>query len=106
MAYFTKCNQNNLDIAHTNSNSLTNKFELLAETTKGNINIMLISKTKIGKSFPTVRSKLMVLVTPTDRNKKGGGISLLFREDLPLKDLLVDKGNESCYVEVILNKTK
>ena len=48
----------------------------------------------------------MVLVTPTDRNKKGSGILLLFREDLPLKDLLVDKGNESCYVEVILNKTK
>ena len=48
----------------------------------------------------------MVLVTPTDRNKKGGGILLLFREDLPLKDLLVDKGNESCYFEVILNKRK
>ena len=58
MAYFTKCNQNNLDIAHTNSNSLTNKFELLAETTKGNINIMLISKTKIGKSFPNSQFKI------------------------------------------------
>ena len=31
---------------------------------------------------------------------------LLFREDLPLKVFSVDKGNESCYVEVILKKTK
>ena len=31
---------------------------------------------------------------------------LLFREDLPFKVLLVDKGNESCYFEMILEKTK
>ena len=31
---------------------------------------------------------------------------LLFRKDLPVKVLPVDKGNESCYVEMILKKTK
>ena len=31
---------------------------------------------------------------------------LLVREDLPVKVLSVDKGNQSCYVEVILKKTK
>ena len=31
---------------------------------------------------------------------------LLIREDLPVKVLSVDKGNEDCYVEVILNKNK
>ena len=31
---------------------------------------------------------------------------LLFREDLPVKVFSIDKGNESCYVEVILKKTK
>ena len=31
---------------------------------------------------------------------------LLFRKDLPVKVLPVDKGSESCYVEVILKKTK
>ena len=30
----------------------------------------------------------------------------LFREDLPVKGLLVDEGNESYYVDVILKKTK
>ena len=41
-----------------------------------------------------------------DRNQKGGGSMLLFRGDLPVKVLSVDKSNESCYVEVILTKTK
>ena len=31
---------------------------------------------------------------------------LLPREDLPVNDLSFDKGSESCYVEVILKKTK
>ena len=30
----------------------------------------------------------------------------LFREDLPVQGLLVDEGNESYYVDVILKKTK
>ena len=30
----------------------------------------------------------------------------LFREDLPVKGLLVDEGNKSYYVDVILKKTK
>ena len=29
-----------------------------------------------------------------EHSEKGGGIMLLFREDLPLNVLLVDKGNE------------
>ena len=29
---------------------------------------------------------------------------LLFREGLPVKHLLIDKDDESCYVEVILQK--
>ena len=31
---------------------------------------------------------------------------LLLREDLSIKDLSVDKGNDSCFVGVILKKTK
>ena len=39
-------NQSKLVIAHLNINSLENKFELLNEKTKGNIDILLISKNK------------------------------------------------------------
>ena len=41
-----------------------------------------------------------------DRNEKGSRIMMLFREDLPVKDLSVNEVDESCYVEVILKKTK
>ena len=52
LAYFRKCNQNKLVIIHININSLRNKFELPTEKTKGNVDILLISETKINESFP------------------------------------------------------
>ena len=69
---------------------------------------MLISETKIDKSFPDSQFKIDGFSNPhrVDRNEKGGRIMLLLREDLPVKVLLVDKGNESCYIEVTLEETK
>ena len=108
LAHFRKCNQNKLVIAHININSLRNKFELLTEKTKGNVDISLISETKIDESFLGSEFKIDGFSNPhrVDRNENGGGIMLLFREDLPVKVLLVDNGNESCYVELTLKKTK
>ena len=95
-------------IWHININSLRNKFELLTEKTKGNVDIFLISETKIDESFPNSQFKIDDFSNPhrIDRNEKGGRIMLLFREDLPVKVLLVDKGHESCYVDLILKQTK
>ena len=69
---------------------------------------MLISETKIDKSFPDSQFKIDVFSNPHSvaLNEKGRGIMLLFREDLPVKVLSVNKGNESCYVEMTLKKTK
>ena len=69
---------------------------------------MLISETKTDKSFPHSQFEIDSFSSPhrVDRNEKGGGIMPLFRENLPVNVLSVDKGNESCYVEVILKKTK
>ena len=108
LAHFRKCNQNKLVIAHININSLRNKFELLTEKTKGNVDISLISETKIDESFLGSEFKIDGFSNPhrVDRNENGDGIMLLFREDLPVKVLLVDNGNESCYVELTLKKTK
>ena len=107
LAYFRKCSQSKLVIAHININSLRNKFELLTKKTKGNIDILLISERKIDESFPESQFKVDGLSKPhrVDRNEKGGRIMLLFWEGLPVKVLWVDKSNESCYVEVILKKT-
>ena len=50
-----KYNQNKLVIVHLNMNSFRNKFELLTEKTKGNVDIMFISETKIDESFPDIQ---------------------------------------------------
>ena len=39
-------------IAHININSIINKTDLLAEGVKGNIDILIISETKINDTFP------------------------------------------------------
>ena len=44
LTHFRKYNQNKLVYAHLNINSLRNKFELLTEKTKGNVDILLISE--------------------------------------------------------------
>ena len=87
LTHFRRSNQNKLVIAHININSLRNKFELLTEKTKGNVNILLISETKVDKSFPESQFKIDGFSNPhrVDRNEKGGGIMPLFREDLPVK---------------------
>ena len=67
---------------------------------KKTTHILLISETKIDESFPDSQFKIDGFSNPhrVDLNDKGGGTMLLFREDLPVKVLSDDKGNESCYV--------
>ena len=40
-------------VAHLNINSLKNKFDYLIEKITGNIDILMISETKLDNSFPT-----------------------------------------------------
>ena len=58
LPHFRKNNQNKLVIAHLNINSFRKKFELLNERTKGNVDILLISETKINESFPDCQFKI------------------------------------------------
>ena len=64
---------------------------------------MLVSEIKIGESLPNSKFKIGNFNNfyRVDHKEKGGDIMLLFREDLPVKVLLVEKVNESCYFEVI-----
>ena len=66
LAHFRKYNQNKLDVAHLNINFLRNKFELLTEKTKGNVDILVISETRTIEASRTVNSKLIVLATPIE----------------------------------------
>ena len=66
LAHFRKYNQNKLDVAHLNINSLRNKSELLTEKTKGNVDILVISETRTNEASWTVNSILIVLATPIE----------------------------------------
>ena len=47
-----KQNPNRLIISHLNVNSLRNKFVFLVPLVKGNIDILMLSETKLDSSFP------------------------------------------------------
>ena len=72
---------------HLNINSIRQKFDSLIEITAGNIEILMISETKLDDSFPKGQFIIKGFSEPyrLDRNSKGGGIMLLIREDIPSK---------------------
>ena len=69
---------NKLTIARLNINSLRNKFEFLVEFIKGKFDILMISETKVDKSFPLDQFRINGFNAPfrLDRNINGGGIML------------------------------
>ena len=109
LLHFDKDNLNKLIFAHLNINSIRNKFELLSEQIKGNVDVLMISETKIDDSFPVGQFLIEGFCTPyrLDRNSKGGGILLYVREDIPSNLITVDISPiESFYVELNLRNNK
>ena len=104
----------NLDkivIAHLNINSLRNKFDLLRDIVEDNIDILLISETKLDESFPTSAFILPGFSPPfrRDRNINGGGILLYVRNDIPsreLQDIPIPNDIECLYAQINLHKKK
>ena len=77
-------NPNRLIIAQLNINSLRNKFDSLVRMLHNNLDILLISETKIDSSFATALFQIEGYATyRLDRNANGGGILLYIREDIP-----------------------
>ena len=74
-----RCNNlNKLVFAYLNINPITNKFELLSQQVRGNVDVLMVSETKIDDSFP-IGNFLIHGVSPhnrLDRDSKGGGIML------------------------------
>ena len=109
LRYLRVKNLNKLIIGHLNINFLRNKFELLAHQIKDNIDILMISETKLDKSFPTSQffmngfNSSHCLV----RNCNGSVILLYIREDIPSK-LLSIKGDftEAFFIEINLHIKK
>ena len=83
---------NKLIIAHLNINSIRNKFDSLADIIKDNIDILMISETKVEDSFPDGQFLLDGFGTPfrLDRNRNSGGIMLFIRNNIPAKVVSTD----------------
>ena len=91
-----------------NINSLRNKFPLLSEIISENIDIFLVTETKIDKSFPTNQFRIPGFSMPyrLDRNQFGGGIMIYVREGIPSKLLKLETDYEGLLFELNLKKEK
>ena len=100
-------NPNRLIIAQLNINSLRNKIDSLVQILHNNLDILLISETKIDSSFPTAQFQTEGYTTyRLDRNTNGGGILLYIREDIPSTLLNSDMSIESFSIEINITKKK
>ena len=100
-------NPNRLIIAQLNINSLRYKFDSLVEILHSNVDILLISETKIDSSFPTAQFKIEGYTTyRLDRNSNGGGILLYVREDIPSTLLNTELLIEGFCTEINIRKKK
>ena len=102
---------NRILIGHLIINSLRNKFEILVSSIAVNLDILMISETKLDKSFPATQFLIAGFENPVrlDRSSSGGGIMLYIREWIPrklLKSSDLSANSEACYVEVKINKKK
>ena len=101
-------NLNKIVVGHLNINSIRNKFDFLAHQVKGNIDILMISETKLDESFPPSQFFLDGYSVPFsfDRNGNGGGILLYIRDDIPSKLLSMNKKTEGFFVEINVRNKK
>ena len=101
-------NMNRIIVGQLNINSLRNKFPFIADAINKNIDIFLISETKLDESFPTNQFKIEGFSTPyrLDRNRYGGGLLMYVREDIPSKLIKEEQRYEGIFVEINLKKQK
>ena len=90
-----------LILGHLNINAIRNKFDALKFIIDNNIDILLISETKLDDRFPTARFLIKGFSAPyrSDRSSKGGGVLLYIREYIPYKILTY---SSNCDIETLL----
>ena len=104
-------NVNRLIIAHLNVNKIDTKFESLKNIIEGNIDMFVLSETKLDDSYPTHEFNIEGYQLPFrhDRNTNGGGIHIYVKEGIPSKELknrYNPKDPEGIFLEINLKKSK
>ena len=76
---------NKIIIGHLNINSIRNKCECLKYIMDKNVDILLISETKLDETFPAQQFHIEGFSPPNrrDRNDKGGGYYYLYGDISP-----------------------
>ena len=99
---------NKIAVGHLNINFIRNKFDFLAHQVQGNIDIFMISETKLDESFRPSQFLLDGYSLPlhSDRDGNGSGILLFIREDIPSKLLQMNNNIEGFFVETNLRNKK
>ena len=91
-------------------NSIRNKFDMLFSMVKDNIDILMVSETKLASSFPQAQFRIEGYVPQFryDRNSHGGDILLFIREDIATKIISITplKDFEGIFVELNFRKKK
>ena len=81
-------NLKNIKLGHLNVNSVRNMFSFIAELVKDNIDVFLISETKIDGSFPSQQFAIdNHKIFRRDRNCFGGGLMFYANENIPWREL-------------------
>ena len=95
-------------IAQLNINSIRNKFQFLEKEVCANLDILLISETKLDDSFPSAQFLHDGFSKPyrLDRCSNGGGILLYIRDDIPARLLSNSNKTESIFAEINFKKKK
>ena len=104
-------NINRIIFASLNINSIRNKFEQLKLFIVDNIDVLIITETKLDETFSTSSFIIDGFSKPyrRDRNANGGGVLIYVREDIPskeLKDHNFPEDIEGIFVELNFRKTK
>ena len=98
-------------MGHLNINSIPNKFDGIMKLVAKNLDVFLISETKIDDSFPEAQFLYNGYSLPHRRDRAfgAGGLLLYVKEDIPskkLKDYVSPSDIEILCVEINLKKQK
>ena len=99
-------NLNRSIIVQLNINSIRNKFQFLEKEACADLDILLISETKLDDSFPSAQFLLDGFSKPyiLDGCSNGGRTLLYTRDDIPSRLLLNSIKTESIFAEINFRK--
>ena len=97
-------------IAQLNINFLHPKFDPLIDLVKENVDVLMVSETKLDDTFTTAQFHIEGFQEPIrlDRNKNGGGIMVFIRDGLDSKEIKSHrlKTAEGTFIKLVIRNSK